>query len=112
MPEGLRNETFYDEEEGTADDEMFLDEDDFQTTSSSVPTSSIKKEKKSKNPKKYQPYMEKKKKLKKQNFSKESKSVHFVYKRDPQGSHDAHSDFCKFSASTFTMRQMYNDARS
>ncbi|XP_028966773.1 A disintegrin and metalloproteinase with thrombospondin motifs 6 [Galendromus occidentalis] len=93
VPEGLRNETFYDEEEGTADDEMFLDEDDFQTTSSSVPTSPSKKPKKSKNPKKYLPGMEKKQKLKKYKSSKESKSVHFVYKRDPQGVHDAHSDF-------------------
>lgn len=108
MPEGLRNETFYDEEEGTADDEMFLDEDDFYTTtaassSSSLSSSSVtvqrsKKMKKSKNPKKYQPGMsEKKQKLKKssKSSSKETKSVHFVYKRNPLGSHDAHSDFCK-----------------
>ncbi|XP_022658748.1 zinc metalloproteinase-disintegrin-like kaouthiagin-like isoform X3 [Varroa destructor] len=99
VPEGLRNETFYDEEEGTADDEMFLGEDDF--TLATQPTDK-KKPKNAKNPKKYVPDLlqpDKKNRAPKavlRTKSLKGKSVHFVYKRNRVLSehHDLfHSDF-------------------
>lgn len=113
VPEGLRNETFYDEEEGTADDEMFLGEDDF--TLATQPTDK-KKPKNAKNPKKYVPDLlqpDKKNRAPKavlRTKSLKGKSVHFVYKRNRVLSehHDLfHSDFRKLATILFTLIYLY-----